>query len=287
MKRFEGREMQVNCNAIRRQIKSSEQMLFALMLTMVFIASEVSAQVQPAGSRSAEPKPNAEIYQTIYLNNITLTNESNEVFADLRTMLPKAKVSGVPSQNAISIYGTAEDIEIAQKVIADIDRPKHKINSDTDHPKQTYRLTYTITEMDGDKRIGMQSYTIVAVTGEKDVLKQGNRVPVFVGTNDARSGLQNPQVQYVGAQVQYQDVGINIEATTDSTTDGLKLRSKIEQSSIAGEMSGVGPQDPVLHQTVLDGAWILELNKPLVLGSLDVQGSSHRHEIEVASELVR
>jgi len=73
----------------------------------------------------------------------------------------------------------------------------------------------------------------------------------------------------------------------DGYVDGLRLHSKVEQSSVAEEKSGVGPQDPVLHQTVLEGTSILVQGKPLVLGSLDEQGAMRRREIEVVAELVR
>jgi hypothetical protein len=49
----------------------------------------------------------------------------------------------------------------------------------------------------------------------------------------------------------------------------------------------MGAQDPILRQTVLEGMSTLSQSKPVVLGSLDVPGSTRHQEIEVASELVR
>ncbi len=44
---------------------------------------------------------------------------------------------------------------------------------------------------------------------------------------------------------------------------------------------------PVIRQTTLEGTSTLVQGKPLVLGSLDVPGSTRHQEVEVVSELVR
>jgi hypothetical protein len=59
------------------------------------------------------------------------------------------------------------------------------------------------------------------------------------------------------------------------------------QSGIAEERSGIGTQDPIIRQTTLEGTSTLVQGKPLVLGSLDVPGSTRHQEVEVVSELVR
>jgi hypothetical protein len=88
--------------------------------------------------------------------------------------------------------------------------------------------------------------------------------------------------------VQYLDVGLNIDATLDAYSDGLRLHTKVEQSSVvADEKSGMGTQDPVVRQTTLEGVSTLVQGKPVVLGALDMPGSTRRQEIEVISELVR
>ena len=53
-------------------------------------------------------------------------------------------------------------------------------------------------------------------------------------------------------QCEYQDVGLNLDATLEGSGDGLRLRTKIEQTSVADEKSNVGIQDPLLHQAVLE-----------------------------------
>jgi hypothetical protein len=184
-------------------------------------------------------------------------------------MLPQAKVYYVPSQAAISLRASADDIALAQRILADLDKTK-----------KIYRLTYTMTERDGARTIGVQHFAIVVASGSKTDFKQGSRVPIATGSRNSTSGAPDTEVTYI-------DVGQEIEATLDSYLDGVRLRTKVVQSSVAEDKSGVGNSDPVIRQTTLEGTSTLVQGKPLVLGSLDVPGSTRHQEVEVVSELVR
>jgi type II secretory pathway component GspD/PulD (secretin) len=238
-----------------------------LMLVLTLFARSTSAQTQAAESKSAkEAAP--ETYQTLYLSSLVEQRDANDIQTDLRNMLPKAKLYYVPSQNAISVRGTPEDIQLARKILSDIDRAK-----------QTYRLTYTIRETDDGRQIGTQHFALVVASGGRTVFKQGNKVPVV-------TGVLNEGTPNANSQVQYLDVGLNIDASLDAYSDGLRLRTKVEQSSVADEKSGMGAQDPVVRQTTLEGVSTLVQGKPIILGSLDMPGSTRRQEIEVVSELI-
>ncbi len=117
--------------------------------------------------QAADAKRSPEIYQTLYLTNLTQQNDANELVTDLRNMLPNSKLYYVPSQSAMSIRGTAEEIALAQKILSDLDKTK-----------KIYRLTYTMTERDGGKTIGVQHFSIIVASGSKTDLKLGSRVPV-------------------------------------------------------------------------------------------------------------
>jgi hypothetical protein len=164
-------------------------------------------------------------------------------------------------------------MQLAQKIVADLDRTK-----------KTYRLIYTITQTEEGKRVGEQHFALLVVSGGKTWLKQGNRLPIVTGyvggSGDAGSSKQDSQVTYV-------DVGLNIEASLDGYPDGVRLHSKVEQSGLADEKSGIGVQDPVIRQSTLDATSTLEPGKPLVLGSLDMPGSTRHMDVAVVSELVR
>jgi len=236
-------------------------------LALACLTACAAAHAQTADIKAADAKPDTETYQTIYLTNLTQQIEFNDVLADLHNMLPKVRLFGISSQNAISIRATPEDMQIAQKIISDLD-----------HGKRLYRLTYTLNESDSGKRTGAQTFTMIVASGGKTTFKQGARVPVVTGVNGDKAS---------GTQVQYMDIGLNIEASADGYTDGLHLRSKVEQTNVADEKSGVGAQDPIVHQTVLDDTSTLTPGKSLILGSLDVPGTTRRQEIEVVADLVK
>jgi len=143
-----------------------------------------------------------------------------------------------------------------------------------------YRLTYTITELDGAKRIGTQHFamTVDPNTGDSQ-FKLGSKVPIITGTTKPDSLMQT--------QVQYQDVGLSISARVKEYPTGVEVHSRVEQSSVSEEQSTVERNDPVIRQAVLQNTALLTLGKPVMLGSLDVPGSTRHLDIEVVLELVR
>ena len=227
---------------------------------------EGAASKQESAGARVDTRP----FETIYLKNVTQTNDANEIVIAVRNMVdPSVRIYLVPNQNAIVIRATPDQMAMAQKVISNLDRPK-----------STYRLTYTITEIDGAKRVGSQRFAMIATEGQRTVMKQGSKVPIATGSyKEAGTSTQT--------QFTYLDIGMNFDATLDETANGAKLRTKVEQLSIAEENSGVGPQDPVVRQATLEGTTYLTLGKPQVLGSLDIPGSTRHLDIGVVMEPVR
>lgn len=246
--------------------------LAALCTLAVVLAPKAGAQAPPEGTQPcpAKPAPPPETVQTIFLNNTSQQTDLNDIATDLRNVMPRARIFPVQSQNAITLRATEEDLATAQKLIAELDRPR-----------KLYRLTYTISEFDGGKRTGSEQYVLLVVAGAgmKTAFKQGSRVPIVVGVFDKQSAAQSTQMQY-------QDIGLSIEATVTGSAENLMLSTKVEQSSITGEKTANIASDPVVRQTVLQGSSELAQNKPTVLGSLDIPGSTRRQEIAVTAEPV-
>jgi type II secretory pathway component GspD/PulD (secretin) len=208
--------------------------------------------------------------QTIYLKNINQQNDANEIVTAVRnTLPPDAKIYLVANQNAILVRATAGEIVLAQKIINDLD-----------HPKKNYRLTYTVTEMDGGKQIGTQHYAMILASGQATSLKLGNKVPVATGSYSAGGVGVGVQTQFT-----YIDVGLNIDATLTAMGDGAILKSSVEQSSVAPVKADVGgTQQPIVRQASLRGESFLAPGKSQPLGSLDIPGSTSHLQIEVLME---
>jgi type II secretory pathway component GspD/PulD (secretin) len=182
-------------------------------------------------------------------------------------MLPGAKIYFVLASNALMIRGSAEDIAQAQKMLADLDRPR-----------KTYRVSYTLTE-NGSSQSAAQRFVLVVNPGSKTFLKQGSRVPITTGSSGTGSD-QNTQVQYV-------DVGLNLEASIEGYGEGMHLQTKIEESSVADEKSNVGIQDPVLRQSVLQSDSTVTVGKAIVLGSIEMPATGRRAEVSVVAEAIK
>jgi len=238
------------------------------LVVAIILATAYCGMTAVAQAQAADEKAGPEIYQTLYLTNLTQQNDANELVTDLRNMLPNAKLYYVPSQSAISLRASAEDIALAQKILSDLDKTK-----------KIYRLTYTMTERDGGKTIGVQHFSIIVASGSRTDFKQGSRVPVAVNSSSSPGGASS--------EITYLDVGQEIEASLDGYLDGVRLRTKVVQSGVVEDKPGIGTQAPVIRQTTLEGTSTLVQGKPLVLGSLDVPGSTRHQEVEVVSELVR
>jgi type II secretory pathway component GspD/PulD (secretin) len=257
--------MKSNCKERGRQLMKPARGILGITLALALSGSSAWAQT-PADAT----KPGLESVRTFYLTNVSQTNDANELTTALRNLLDSHdKVLLVPWQNAIVVQGSPEQLMLAQKLLTELDRPK-----------KTYRLIYTMTETDGNKRVGTQHFAMIVVTGQRTVLKQGSKVPIVTGTyNPGSSSAQN--------QMTYLDVGMNFDASLDEFANGVRLRSKVEQSSIAEEKSGVGAQDPIVRQTVLEGTSFLTPGKPMMLGSLDIPGTTRRLDVEVVMDLVQ
>jgi hypothetical protein len=209
---------------------------------------------------------------TIYLRNASQQADANDIITAVRNILtPESKILLVSSENAIVMRTTPEMLQMAQALVNDLDLPK-----------KTYRLVYTVTDVDGNKPGTAEHYSMLMVSGQNAKLKQGSKVPIITGSyNPTATTGDHPIPAGVQTQVTYLDVGMNFDATLQASGNGAILKSSVERSATASEQSGVGPQDPIVRQTSLSGVFYLTPGKPIMLGSAEVTGTTHHIDIEV------
>jgi type II secretory pathway component GspD/PulD (secretin) len=212
-------------------------------------------------TESKAPKRGPEQVQTFFLKNATGSMDLNDEQTALRNMLPGARFYGSTATRAITVNGTEEELRTVKEVLADLDRPR-----------KSYRVTYTISDVENGKRGAAQHYSLVVVGSTSSEFRQGNRVPILTGKTGDEKG---PDTQF-----QYVDVGINISCTAEASA----LHSKIELSGVADEKSNVGIQNPIIRQTRLEGFSLFTPGKPQVIGTIEVPGTNHKQEIEVLVE---
>jgi type II secretory pathway component GspD/PulD (secretin) len=232
------------------------------MLAGGALAAAMFGTYATAQAPETDTKTAPEVTETIYLVNTTGLNDLNEIQTALRNNFPRTKIYGVAGQYAITVRDKEDEMPAIKKMVAELDRPK-----------KIYRVTYNISDVENGKRTGTQHYSLVVAMGAKGVLKEGKRVPLVIGVTGEGAGSGSSQVQYI-------DVGVNIEASIE----GQGLRTKVEISSVADEKSGVGAQDPVVQQTMMESTSSLTAGKAVVLGSIEIPGTTRHQDIEVVTE---
>lgn len=266
----------------------STQTLLALALTLfpLTLATHAqSADAKPAADDqpASESKPvnpclaesrGPTETRTFYLANATQQSDANEIMVAMRNMsfCPSVRIYLVASQEAIMMRGSADELALAEKIIHDLDRPR-----------KTYRLDYTITEIDDKKPTGTQHYSM-AVTADKNTsMKEGTKIPVATGSySDGTTPSSGTQTQFT-----YLDIGMSFDASIAELANGVRLKYKVEQSSLGTPVTIEGVTEPVIRQSVLDSSTVLTLDKPVMLGSIDVPDSTRHLDIAVVLEQVK
>ncbi len=140
-----------------------------------------------------------------------------------------------------------------------------------------YRLTYTLTEMDGTKRIGSHHYVIaVDLDAPPTSLKLGTKIPIETGASGPGSLPGQTEISYI-------DIGVNIRSHLRQFANGVELNSHVVQSAVDSQQSLL--KSPVIRVSDLESTVLLQENKPVILGTVDIPGSTHSLQIQV--ELTR
>ncbi len=244
------------------------------VVAVILMATCALAQEAPKSDKvelTKAPVPDGPMTtQTFFLKNASGANDGNELLTGIRLLLPpRIKMYLLQSQNALTLTAGAEDMALAKKLIDELDKPK-----------KTYRLSFTITESDGTRKIGVQHTSMVIANGQRTTMKNGSKVPVATGSYNSAGATSQTQFTYL-------DVGINIDATLNEVAGGAQLKAKVEQSSIGEDRTFNGIQEPIVRQSVMEGVSMLQVGKPEVIGSLDITGSTRHLDIEVVMEPVK
>jgi hypothetical protein len=251
-------------------IRGTFAVIMALALAGSFARAQSATAADTTSSNSctdhpyANQCPNLLPEKTFYLSNVVEPNNVNEIFYAVRNTLPNGvTVYQSTNQSAIIVRATPDDLARAQKIINDLDRPK-----------KNYRLTYTVTEMDGSKQIGVQHYAMILSSGQQTSLKLGNKIPMVTSTG----GSAQTQFTYI-------DLGMNFDATLTEMGENAMLKSSVDQTSVAPQSSDIeGVKEPIVRQASLKGESLLRPGKPATLGSVDIPGSTSHLNIEVVME---
>src|SRR2546423_13565956 len=93
-----------------------------------------------------------------------------------------------------------------------------------------YKVDVTLTESENGKTINNRSYTMLVNDGQVGNIRQGNRIPI----NSSGISLKD---QSPITQIQYIDIGLNLDCRLVQTNEGLLLRTALDMSSLAPEQA--------------------------------------------------
>ena len=80
-----------------------------------------------ANTRAKRTELDEQAVQTFYLSNAWQQTDLTDVGTAIRNVLPNAKVYPVPSQNAIVMRGTPDELLLAQKLVNDLDKARPEV----------------------------------------------------------------------------------------------------------------------------------------------------------------
>lgn len=244
--------------------------IFAVLLLAAFATAQDPARATES-TKSSQPAAHDNYSMRIFvLKSLKSPNEMQEVQNAVRSVTDIGHITTSASQNAIVLRGTPEQLAMAEKIITDLDKPPVQ--------RETYRLDYTITEMEGDRKVNSRTYTLMCEDASKCVLKLGSRVPVNTGS-PAPGGSSAPFT--------YLDVGLNINAHVWSRINGeLTVASSVEMSSVA-DATAPGQAAPVIRQLNADDESAVTPGKPIVISTADDVGSHRQFQVQLVATKVK
>src|SRR5947209_15121110 len=189
----------------------------------IFIAADT-----PTKRRELEQS----VIKTFYLGNVSTPTDLQDVVNAIRTILEVQRIQQIPSQNAIVVRGTPDQLALAQKMIDDIDKSK---------PEVVVDVVVAQVRRDKVRMMGIlppQNAT-VALQGT-NTSTTGTGTGTGTGTTTTSSGLNFNSLQHlnstnyavtldpVHAQLLFSDSNTKIlENPRIRAADGIKASLKI------------------------------------------------------------
>ncbi len=160
----------------------------------IFVAADT-----PAKRKELEQS----VIRTFYLNNLSQPNELQDLVNILRTLLDTQRLQQFPSQQAIVVRGTPDQIAMAEKLIEDLDKSK---------PEVVVEVAIMQVTRDKLRNLGISPPTSVSVA-----LQQANASSSTTSVTGASGNTATATTGSNTAQITLNTLG-NLNATNFSVT---------------------------------------------------------------------
>ena len=211
----------------------------------IFVATD-----SPAKRKELEQS----VIRTFYLSNLSMPNELQDMVNILRTLLDTQRLQQFPSQQAIVVRGTPDQVVMAQKLIEDLDKSKPEvvvevaimqvtrdkmrnlgINPPTSVSVQLQQNTGTTTSttVNGNSGVGGTATTTTGSNGSISLNTLANlnatnfsvTIPAatanFLMTDSSSKLIQQPQIRASDGQKASLKIGERVPVATGSFQPGI------------------------------------------------------------------
>jgi general secretion pathway protein D len=188
--------------------------------------------------------------QTFYLTNAWQQNDLNDVMTALRNVLTSIKVYGVASQNALVIRGTPDELQLAQKIINDLDKAR---------PEVVVDIAIMEVSKNWERTLGLQWPTSAGVALQSTTSSSSTSSNCTTGSTDCTSSTTSTPTLYNLAHLTSNNFAVTVGTATanllltDSNTKVLqnpRLRATDSQKATMK----IGERIPVATGSYQTGA---------------------------------
>src|SRR5215472_13085647 len=231
-----------------------------------------------------------------FMRNASSPADLQEASKTISALLDLTRVQLVPAQNAMIFRGTRDQLVLAEKLLADLDKPKpevvievavlevdrNRLKTIGTNPPTSVSVqvvppgtsasisgaSLSFLMSDSNTKV-IQNPQVRAMDNEHATLKIGDRIPVATGSiTPGTAGGISP---LVSTQFQYIDVGVNVDITPHIHSEhDVTLKMALEVSSVTGQTNIGGISQPIIGQrTVQQQARLGDGEVSLIAGILE------------------
>jgi hypothetical protein len=208
-------------------------------------------------------KSTACVNKVLYFSNLSQPTELQDAINTIRTLLEANRITQLPSVRVVAMRGTPEQVAEAEKLAAEIDSAKRRFGTG-------YRLDFTLSELQGGRKLSSKTYSLITATRDTAKLNMGSKLlapPQGEGESD-------------GKPAETQQAGQRIECRVVSESESSVVLHLSAHLLKAGARSR---GNRAAAEFRVEGTFTLELGKTTVVNSLDDPDSDRKYQVEVTA----
>ena len=174
------------------------------------------------------------VVKTFYLSNVSQPTELQDIVNAMRTILEINRIQQLPSQGAIVVRGTPDQVALAEKLIGDIDKAKSEVIVDVAIMQvQKGKLQTLGIQPPTSATAQLQGNTITSgttnltfssfknITGNNFAVNIGPVTANFLYNDTSTKIIQNPQIRALDGQKASLKIGDRVPVATGSFQPGI------------------------------------------------------------------